>query len=34
MIPANIRKKMGHTHGAKPSHQKEIGHVGKGAMHK
>ncbi len=34
MIPPNIRKKMHHTHGAKPGHQKEIGHGGKGAMHK
>lgn len=34
MIPANIRKKMHHTHGPKPGHQKEIGHGGKGMMHK
>jgi cytochrome c len=34
MIPPNIRKRMHHTHGAKPGHQKEIGHGGKGAMHK
>jgi cytochrome c len=34
MIPANIRKKMHHTHGPKPGHQKEIGHGRKGMMHK
>jgi cytochrome c len=34
MIPANIRKLMHHTHGPKPGHQKEIGHGGKGMMHK
>jgi len=34
MIPANIRRWMGHTHGPKPGHQKELGHGRKGMMRK